>query len=138
MVIETLNECIDKGMGLLRKTYWEVFSTGRQPTGTFINHCLLLKVYSAEESEARNKELIPAMAKAWENSLPRIEKTLKRLNLPSKGKFIFGDDISLADLKFLWLKILLTDKFFNKELVYCLLYYALLCLSFLYEPLTVR
>ena len=34
MVIETLNECIDKGMGLLRKTYWEIFSTGRQPTGS--------------------------------------------------------------------------------------------------------
>ena len=57
------------------------------------------------------------MANAWENSLPRIEKTLKTLNLPSNGKYLFGDEISLADLKFLWLKILLSDPFFNKEKV---------------------
>ena len=57
------------------------------------------------------------MAKAWENSLPRIEKTLKTLNLPLNGRYLFGDEISLADLKFLWLKILLTDPFFNKEKV---------------------
>ena len=55
------------------------------------------------------------MAEAWKASLPRIEKTLKTLNLPSEGKYLFGDKISAADLRFVYLKVLLTDNFLNQE-----------------------
>ena len=54
------------------------------------------------------------MVQTCKAMLPRVEKTLERLNLPKDGKYVFGDEISLVDLNCLCYKIFFNDAEFNK------------------------
>ena len=75
------------------------------------------------------------MVQTCKAMLPRVEKTLQRLSLPSQamdsdgfqnttveivwnpwkdGKYVFGDEISLVDLNCLCYKIFFNDAEFNK------------------------
>ena len=55
------------------------------------------------------------MLQLCKTTLPRVETTLKRLNLPENGgKFAFGDQISLIDLTCLTNKLIFNDAVLNK------------------------
>ena len=67
-----------------------------------------------EERKIRNSKIIPAMIEAFKISLPRIEKVLKDLDISTDQKYIFGEKLSVCDLYFLRLKVMMTACEFNK------------------------
>ena len=74
----------------------------------------VLIVLGEEEKDQRNKVLIPTMVDNFKNTLCKIEKVFKMLNLPSDRLYLFGDMISLADLQCVAYRIFFNDAEFNK------------------------
>ena len=68
-----------------------------------------------EERKIRNSKIIPAMIEAFKISLPRIEKVLKDLDISTDQKYIFGEKLSVCDLYFLRLKVIMTGCELNKD-----------------------
>ena len=58
------------------------------------------------------------MIETFKGSLPRIEKVLKDLGLSANQKYIFGDKLSVCDLNFLRLKVVMTGCELNKDTEY--------------------
>ena len=67
-----------------------------------------------EDREKRNKIIVETFLQMCKTLLPRVEKTLERLNLPNGGKHAFGDQISLVDLTCLTNKLIFNDAELNK------------------------
>ena len=71
--------------------------------------------FSADEDrEKRNKIIVATFVQMCKSLLPRVEKTLQRLNLPNGGNYAFGDQISLVDLTCLTNKLIFNDAELNK------------------------
>lgn len=76
--------------------------------------CTNIKFLEAER-EVRNLGIVKAMIEGFKGSLPIIEKVLKDLNISSDKHYIFGDKLSLGDLHFIRLKVMLTACELNKD-----------------------
>ena len=53
------------------------------------------------------------MAETIKAMVPKVEKTFDLLNIDPNGKYIFGDEISLADLNCLAYRVFMDDPDFN-------------------------
>merc|ERR1711953_733857 len=80
----------------------------------------LMKAYknpgsgTMEEREERDKKLFPIAAQAMTKFVSDAERIAKKLKSTENVKYLFGDQLTLADLDCLKYKVMMDDPTFNK------------------------
>ena len=101
MIIETIKEVGEKassaGMAAATETLGQEIKAWSGNHGKIPGFYKIITYSGDDHRERRNQIFIPKIVEQMKILLPRVEKTLERLNLPS-GKYAFGDSISLVDL----------------------------------------